>query len=80
MTVYIVTRQSKDVSLSMVEIMGVFTGRGAADRRRAELAEKHKVFTRVETFQTLDYLQPEPEPKKTKATAKTKAEKAEGKR
>jgi hypothetical protein len=78
MTVYIVTRQSKDVSLSMVEIMGVFTGRGAADRRRAELAEKHKVFTRVETFQTLDYLQPEP--KKTKATAKTKAEKAEGKR
>jgi hypothetical protein len=73
MTIYVVTRQSKDVVVSMVEIMGVFRTEGAANRCREDLWERHKVSGLViQKFLLSDYRYPAP--------TKAKAEKAEGKR
>jgi hypothetical protein len=78
MTVWVVTRGSADCSVRMVEIMGVFTTRPAAERKRQALWDKHKVSAMVETFLTMDDLFPAA--KKASKPKATKAEKAEGKR
>lgn len=76
MTVWIVTRGSADCSVRMVEIMGVFTTRPAAERKRQALWDEHKVAATVETFLSMDYLFPAPKkasrPKTSKVAPKAK--------
>jgi hypothetical protein len=64
MNVYVVERKSPDVSVRMVEIMGIHRTEAAAKRQREALWEDHKLLTGVTTYQFSDYRFPAP--KKTK--------------
>jgi len=60
MNVYVVQRTSGDVSIRMVEIMGIHKTEAAAKRQREALWEEHKLFTGVTTYQFSDYRFPAP--------------------
>jgi threonine dehydratase len=60
MNVYVVERTSSDVSIRMVEIMGIHKTEAAAKRQREALWEEHKLFTGVTTYQLSDYRFPAP--------------------
>ena len=66
MNVYVVERKSPDVSVRMVEIVGIHRTEAAAKRQREALWEDHKLSTGVTTYQLSDYRFPAP--KKIKAT------------
>jgi threonine dehydratase len=70
MNVYVVERKSPDVSVRMVEIMGIHKTEAAAKRQREALWEDHKLLTGVTTYQFSDYRFPAP--KKTKAVSRRK--------
>lgn len=60
MNVYVVQRTSGDVSIRMVEIMGIHKTEAAAKRQREALWEDHKLLTGVTTYQFSDYRFPAP--------------------
>jgi hypothetical protein len=60
MNVYVVERRSPDVSVRMVEIMGIHKTEVAAKRQREALWEEHKVTTTVATYILSDYRFPVP--------------------
>ena len=60
MNVYVVERRSPDVSVKMVEIMGIHKTEAAAKRQREALWEDHKVTTSVVTYMLSDYRFPAP--------------------
>ena len=60
MNVYVVQRTSGDVSIRMVEIMGIHKTEAAAKRHREALWEDHKLLTGVTTYQFSDYRFPAP--------------------
>ena len=64
MTVYVVERTSPDVSIRMVEIMGIHETEAAAKRQRESLWEQHKVVSGVTTYMLSDYRFPAPKRKK----------------
>jgi threonine dehydratase len=66
MNVYVVERKSPDVSVRMVEIMGIHKTEAAAKRQREAIWEDHKISTGVTTYMLSDYRFPAP--KKVKAT------------
>jgi threonine dehydratase len=70
MNVYVVERKSPDVSIRMVEIMGIHKTEAAAKRQREALWEDHKLLTGVTTYQFSDYRFPAP--KKTKTVPRRK--------
>lgn len=70
MNVYVVERKSPDVSVRMVEIMGIHKTEAAAKRQREALWEDHKLLTGVTTYQFSDYRFPAL--KKTKAVPRRK--------
>ena len=51
--VYVVVRRSKDTAPSMVEIMGIFTNRAAADKWREDIFQVRWVHTEVEKYRVL---------------------------
>jgi hypothetical protein len=55
MNVFVVERRSKDVVVSMVEIMGIHKTEAAAKRQREALWEEHKIVTTVGTYILSDY-------------------------
>ncbi len=59
MNVYVVERKSPDVSVRMVEIMGIHKTEAAAKRQREALWEEHKISTGVTTYILSDYRFPE---------------------
>jgi hypothetical protein len=60
MNVYVVQRTSGDVSIRMVEIMGIHKTEAAAKRQREALWEEHKVVTTLATYLLSDYRFPAP--------------------
>ena len=60
MNVYVVQRTSGDVSIRMVEVMGIHKTEAAAKRQREALWEEHKLLTGVTTYQFSDYRFPAP--------------------
>jgi len=60
MNVYVVERRSPDVSVKMIEIMGIHKTEAAAKRQREALWEEHKVVTTLATYLLSDYRFPAP--------------------
>ena len=60
MNVYVVERRSPDISVKMVEIMGIHKTEAAAKRQREALWEEHKVVTTLATYLLSDYRFPAP--------------------
>lgn len=60
MNVYVVKRRSKDVVVSMVEIMGIHKTEASAKRQREALWAEHKIVTSVATYILSDYRFPAP--------------------
>jgi hypothetical protein len=60
MNVYVVERRSPDVSVKMIEIMGIHKTEAAAKRQREALWEEHKLLTSVTTYMLSDYRFPAP--------------------
>jgi hypothetical protein len=60
MNVYVVERRSPDVSVKMIEIMGIHKTEAAAKRQREALWEEHKVVTTLATYILSDYRFPAP--------------------
>ncbi len=60
MNVYVVERRSPDVSVKMIEVMGIHKTEAAAKRQREALWEEHKVVTTLATYILSDYRFPAP--------------------
>ena len=60
MNVYVVERRSPDVSVKMIEVMGIHKTEAAAKRQREALWEEHKVVTTLATYLLSDYRFPAP--------------------